>query len=122
MSKHYQNETYSKGSSKFVQVSPVDGTLVEFRSKIASFSLEGIPTQALNFSVKLVTPQVVNPCDDPCGTVKQLGSLELRGNVQPGTDMAAFKAELDRLYAKAVNDYFLHSGLVPNVNANLSEE
>lgn len=118
----YQNESYTKGSSKFIGVDPVDGTSVEFRSKISGFRVDGVPSQALNFVVRMEVPQAVAACGDPCLNVKQVGFLELRGNVQPGTDMAALKAELDRLYAKASADYFLHDGVVPNVNAVLDSE
>lgn len=115
----YQNEAYTKGSSKFIQVDPVNGTSVEFRSKVVGFRVDNQPTKALNFSVKLEVLQDIVPCDESCVTAQQVGTMELRTNVQAGTDVAVLKTELDRLYAKARDDYFLHDGLVPNVNADL---
>lgn len=118
---NYSNESYQKGNSKFIQVDPVNGTVVEFRSKVSPFKVDGVASKALSFTVRLSKVQDITPCGETCIAAEQMAFLELRGNMQPGTDVAAFKAELDRLYAKAADDYFLHDGVVPNVNADLSE-
>lgn len=118
----YINESYTQGSSKFIAVDPVDGASVTFSSKRNRFKLEGVMSTAVAFSVKLTQPKEVIPCGETCVAAIQENTLELRGNVHPDTDLLAFKAELDRLYAKALDDYFLQSGVVPNVNADLDAE
>lgn len=117
----YQNESYSKGSSTFIGINPVDGSFVSFKSAKKKFSAAGIDSTATNGVVRLVRPtQVVDECND-CVTRTAESAIELRFNFVNGVDTAAMKTELDRLYTRAVALYLL-DGVVPNVNANIDEE
>lgn len=118
----YTNTTRTTSMSEYVKVEPsVDGTALTFRSDKKAARINGIPLDFVNGSVRVVMPKQVSSCESECTTMAT-ESVELKFNIVKGSSVDGLKAELDRVFVKAVAEMHLLDGIVPATHATFADE
>lgn len=121
----YQNTAFKSGSSTFADpTNNVSPSVATFNNQVRTRSRKGAPD--INFvvgNVGLQVPFFSNDCDGCTGEILTK-ALDIRFNVPMATaaaDLAALRAEVNRLFDKAIAEYNMTKGMVPPVQATFPE-
>lgn len=121
----YQNTAFKSGSSTFADPSNnVSPSVATFNNQVRTRSRKGAPD--INFvagNVGLQVPFFSSDCDGCTGEILTK-ALDIRFNVPMATaaaDLAALRAEVNRLFDKAIAEYNMTKGMVPPVQATFPE-
>lgn len=121
--KKYQNVAFSRVNSVFIDTKDtVTMPEVTFAARSVAANVKGGTVPMVKGSVALRKQEASTLCGTEC-PVDVTESVTLSFSVlHSGANLAALRAEVNRLFDTAVVDYGLATGLVPPVYAAFEEE
>lgn len=117
MTHQYQNVTFSRNVSQFVDVSNPNENTTTFRSALINVPVKGGEVKVVKGSVLSQVTKDVTVCGDVCpASITEQVRVEF--NVQQGAEnFEALRLEVNRLLDVAVEQHNMLKGIVPPVYA-----
>lgn len=117
----YQNVAFASDRSAFIDVVATQATEATFTGKSVKASISGKNVPMIRGGVRLAVESNATICGEVCD-VPVVEPVELKYSVLAGaTNLLALKAEVDRLFTDALDNYALTKGTVPPVYATFSD-
>lgn len=115
---NYTNAIRDRNNSEYVRTAPFDGAILTFSAKTARPTIVGKVVPMVNLSARLSAPAPITPCDTTMCDGSITEAVAISVNFRQGSDFAALRTELLRVFDIAVQDYNFADGIVPPTNAS----